>query len=108
MKAVKAVLICGGLAIYLVALSPAAHAQSDTAVLRSQIELLRANLGTLSKQFQELQQYVFTNRGAEAGAGNAATSANSPSAAANDITSQRLAVVESRLDQIDQNKLRKV
>ena len=108
MKAVKAVLICGGLAIYLVAFSPAAQAQSDSAVLRSQVELLRANLGTLSKQFQELQQYVFTNRGAEAGAGNAATSANPPLAAANEVTSQRLAVVESRLDQIDQNKLRKV
>ena len=66
MKALNAVLLCGGLVIFL-ALSPAAHAQTEAAVLRSQIELLKGNLASLFKQFQDLQQYVFTNGGGEAG-----------------------------------------
>ena len=107
MKAANAALLWGGLAVFL-AYSPAVHAQNEPAVLRNQIELLRTEFGSLSTQFQELQRYVFTNRGSETGTGNAATSASPPSAAANDKTRQRLAVVESRLDQIDQNKMRQI
>ncbi len=107
MKAVNAALLCCGLVICLT-LSPAAYAQNDTAVLRSQIELLKGNLTSLSKQFQDLQQYVFTNGGGEAEANNAAASAGTSLASGDDISSRRLAVVESRLDQIDQNEMRKI
>jgi tol-pal system protein YbgF len=107
MKALNAVLLCGGLVIFL-ALSPAAHAQTDTIVLRNQIKLLKGNLASLSKQFQDLQQYVFTNGGGEAGANNAAASASNSPVASDDISGRRLAVVESRLDQIDQNEMRKI
>ncbi len=107
MKALNAVLLCGGLVIFL-ALSPAAHAQNEAAVLRGQIELLNSNLASLSKQFQELQQYVFTSGGGEAGANRAAASAGTSSAAGDDISGRRLAVVETRLDQIEQNEMRKI
>jgi tol-pal system protein YbgF len=107
MKALNAVLLCGGLVIFL-ALSPAAHAQTDTIVLRNQIKLLKGNLASLSKQFQDLQQYVFTNGGGEAGTNNAAASASNSPVASDDISGRRLAVVESRLDQIDQNEMRKI
>ena len=67
MKALNAVLLCGGLITGL-ALSPAAQAQTDTSVLRGQIELLKGNFDSLSKQFQDLQQYVYLKGGGEAGA----------------------------------------
>jgi tol-pal system protein YbgF len=107
MKALNTVLLCGGLIIGL-ALSPAAQAQTDTAALRGQIELLKGNLFSLSKQFQDLQQFVFTSGGGEAGANNAAASPATSPAPGDDIFNRRLAVVESRLDQIDQNEMRKI
>ncbi|MDA0229684.1 MAG: tol-pal system protein YbgF [Proteobacteria bacterium] len=107
MKALRAVLLCGGLVIFL-ALSPAAHAQNESAVLRSQIELLKGNLASLSKQFQDLQQFVFTNSGGEAGANGAAASVGTTPGAGDGFSNRRLAIVESRLDQIDQNEMRKI
>jgi len=106
MKALNSALLGGGLAIFL-ALSPPAYAQADAVVLRSQIELLKSNLASLSKQFQELQQHVYTNRGDAAGGGDAAAGGAS-SGGADNISSRRLAVVESRLDQLDQNEMRKI
>jgi len=107
MKALNAVLLCGGLIVAFV-LSPAAHAQTDTAALRSQINILKGNFDSLSKQFQDLQQYVFLKGGGEAGANNVSVSPDTSSAPGDDISSRRLAVVESRLDQIDQNEMRKI
>ena len=108
MKALNAALLAGGLAVFL-ALSPAAHAQTEAAVLRSQIELLKGNLASLSKQFQELQQYVFTKGGGEAAASVASAGSSGSSVAPTDeVSSRRLAVLESRLDQIDQNEMRKI
>ena len=102
MRALNAAMLAVGLAAFL-ALSSPADAQNDTTVLRSQIELLKGNLASLYKQFQELQQYVFTKSG-----GEAAASAGSSSPATDDVSNRRLAVVESRIDQIDQNEMRRI
>jgi len=102
MRALNAALLAVGLAAFL-ALSSPADAQNDTTVLRSQIELLKGNLASLSKQFQELQQYVFTKSG-----GEAAASAGSSSPGTDDVSNRRLAAVESRIDQIDQNEMRRI
>ncbi|MDP6816911.1 MAG: tol-pal system protein YbgF [Alphaproteobacteria bacterium] len=106
-KTASAILLWGGLAVFL-AHSPAAHAQNDTAILRSQVELLRANLGSLSRQFQELQKYVFANQRGEAGKLVTPPSPSPSSATAVDVFGQRLAVLESRLDQVEQNKMRRI
>ncbi len=107
MKTASAVLLWAGLAVFL-ALSPAAHAQSETTKLRRQFDLLSTNFESLSKQFQDLQRYVFTDRGGEAGEAIAPPLASPSSPAADDVFGQRLAIVESRLDQVEQNKMRRI
>ena len=78
-------------------------ADSETRVLRNQIELLRNELGAMHMQFQELQRRFYSD---------SKTTAESPNNinAKTDVNnlSRRLAVYSSRLDQIEQNQLRKI
>jgi tol-pal system protein YbgF len=104
--AVWTVLAVGGVAL-LLALAPPAAAQTEAERLRRQIELLQSNLESLRVQFQEVQRFVFAEGGARPVASTAPAS-SAPAGESGDIISHRLAVVESRLDQLDQNEMRKI
>ena len=97
------VVLLGGVLAAFLAMPPVASAQSETAVLRSQIEILRTEFGSLHTQFQELQRRVYTGS-----AGEEAARAGASPAPANDNTGRRLAILESRLEQLEQNKLRQI
>jgi tol-pal system protein YbgF len=105
MRAGSAILLWGVLAAFIL-VPPVARAQTETAVLRSQIEILRTEFGSLHIQFQELQRRVFT--GSSGGGGQASAPAAASVSPADDKIAQRLAVFESRLDQIEQNSLRRI
>jgi tol-pal system protein YbgF len=100
-KTLSIALLWGAIAVFI-ALPPVAQAQTD-AVLRSQIKTLQNQLGSLSKQFQELQKRVYTDSGA-----NAAAQSDASSSPTDDNTARRLAIFESRLEQLEQNKLRRI
>jgi len=107
-KPIAAFLALGGLAAML-AFSPTAEAQTEAERLRRQIELLQGNIATLNNQLQDLQRYVFTKQGADGGAAAAsAPAATASTGDSGDILSHRLAVVESRLDQMEQEKMRRI
>ncbi len=108
MKPIAAFFALGAVAAML-AVSPAAEAQTEAERLRRQIELLQGNIATLNNQLQDLQRYVFTRQGADGGAAAASAPAATASAGdGGDILSHRLAVVESRLDQMEQEKMRRI
>jgi tol-pal system protein YbgF len=99
MKALSAILLWGVLATFVV-LPPVAQAQTETAVLRSQIDIMRNEFRTLHTQFQELQKRIYKE--------GASVQTETVASAANDNAARRLAVFESRLDQLEQNRLRQI
>ncbi len=93
----------------VLAFSPTVEAQTEAERLRRQIELLQGNIATLNNQLQDLQRYVFTKQAADGASVTATGSAPTASVDdGSDILSHRLAVIESRLDQIDQEKMRRI
>ena len=95
--------LLGGVLVAFLTTPPVANAQTETAVLRSQIEILRTEFGSLHTQFQELQRRVYTGS-----AGEEAPRAGVSPAPTNENTARRLAIFESRLEQLEQNKLRQI
>ncbi len=105
---VGAILSLGLLAVVL-ALSPTVEAQTEAERLRRHVELLQGNIATLNNQLQDLQRYVFTKQGGDGASATASVLAPAVSTDdGNDIYSHRLAVVESRLDQIEEEKMRRI
>lgn len=89
--------------------SSVSQAQTEAERLRRQIELLQGNIATFNNQLQDLQRYVFTKQGRDVeGAIAKAPAPKALESDASDILKHRLAVVESRLDQIDQEKMRRI
>lgn len=93
----------------VLAFSPAVEAQTEAERLRRQIELLQGNIVTLKNQLKDVEKYIFTNQAAD---GASATVKILPPKVSvddvSDILSNRLAVVESRIDKIDQEKMRRI
>jgi len=99
MKALSAILLWGVLAAF-VALPPVAQAQTETAALRSQIDIMRNEFISLHTQFQELQKRIYKE--------GASVQTEIVAPAVDDNSAHRLAVFESRLDQLEQNRLRQI
>ena len=99
MKALSAILLWGVLAAF-VALPPVAQAQTEIAVLRSQIDIMRNEFISLHTQFQELQKRIYKE--------GASVQTEIVAPAVDDNSAHRLAVFESRLDQLEQNRLRQI
>jgi len=83
----------GLVALGLVLTSSAADAQSDLRSLRAQMELLQQELLTMHGQLSDLEGVVY---------GGAAPTRQAPASAGSDRLSQRLAVLETRFDQLDE------
>ena len=93
----------------VLAFSPAVEAQTEAERLRRQIELLQGNIVTLKNQLKDVEKYIFTNQAADGASATAKVLAPKASVDdGSDILSNRLAVVESRIDKIDQEKMRRI